>query len=107
MIRLQNLKIKSMISLKLLRRSSFGLVLALTGLAMTIAMVGSPVVNADQFTNQINALEQQNSQDASNLSSLQSQATTYQQEVNQLASQIASIQAQIANTQSQISTTQN
>jgi peptidoglycan hydrolase CwlO-like protein len=106
MIRLQNPKIKNMISLEKLRQNSLLLVLVLTGVAMSIAMVGSPVVNADQYTQQINSLEQQNGQDAANLSSLQSQATTYEGEIALLQSQIDSEESQISTTQGQINSVQ-
>lgn len=106
MIRPQNPKIKSMISLNMLRRFSVSLVLVLTGLTMTFGIVSSPIVNADQYTQQIQALQSQNSQDAANLSSLQSQASTYEGEIALLQSQIDSEESQISTTQSQINSVQ-
>jgi peptidoglycan hydrolase CwlO-like protein len=59
-------------------------------------------VKADQFDQQINALEQQNSGLQAQSDSLAATASTYQQAIDALAAQINSIQNNIVNTQNQI-----
>src|SRR5579862_9173255 len=54
-----------------------------------------PFVHADQFDQQIGALESQNSAVQANLNTLAAQATSYQDEINLLQSQITSVQQQI------------
>lgn len=105
MIYLQNLKSK-MNRLKLLRSRFVGLALVLIGSVMTFGIVSSPLVSADQYTQQIQSLQQQNAQDQQSISSLQSQASTYQGEISLLESQIASLQSQINTTQGDIDTVQ-
>lgn len=106
MIRLlKSIKTK-MQKITIIRRRFVSLALVLVGVAMTFGIVSSPIVNADQFTQQIQQLEQQNNQNQQNLSNLQGQAATYQTEINQLQAQINALQAQIAVTQNNIATTQ-
>lgn len=61
----------------------------------------SPLARADQFDDQINALQQQNSGAQSNLNSLLSQASSYQDSINQLQAQINAVQSAIAANQAQ------
>lgn len=70
------------------------------------ALLTPSVVSADQYTQQIQALEQTNSQVQQNLSGLQIEASSYQQAIDNLNVQIAAMQAQIAQTQEQISVIQ-
>lgn len=105
MIYLQNLKIK-MNKLKLSHRFFVDFVIVLAGIVMTFGIVSSPLVSADQYTQQIDSLQQQNSQDQANISSLESQASTYQGEISLLESQIASLQSQIGTTQANINAVQ-
>jgi len=62
---------------------------------VTVSVVAMPMVSADQYDDQINALNQQNGQNQAALGSLQAQAAT-------LADQIAALQAQISQLQAQI-----
>jgi len=74
---------------------TFPLLAGLVVLSFSLA----PVAQADQFDQQIQTLQTQNSADQNNLDSLESQATSYQGEINLLQSQISSIEAQIASNQ--------
>ena len=58
--------------------------------------VAAPLVRADQFDVQINALQQQNADAQNTLNGLISQASSYQDAINQLQAQINAIQAAIA-----------
>jgi len=51
------------------------------------------IVHADQFDNQINALQQVNNSDQQNVDGLANQASSYQAEISQLQDQINSMQA--------------
>ncbi len=79
----------------------------LTGAVMVGAVFIGNTVKADQFDQQINALQQQNSGLQTKSDSLAVQASSYQQAVGALNSQIFSIQTNIAGTQSQIGSLQN
>ncbi len=76
-----------------LRVSQFGAVLI--ALVVLSASVTLPIVHADQFDDQINALRQQNSQSQSALNGLQAQASSYQDAVNKLQDQINALQSAI------------
>ena len=72
-----------------------------------------PVVHADQFDQQIQALQQQNDQSQAAVNSLQSQASSYQDAINILQAQINAMQTAInanvakqADLQNQITTAQ-
>jgi len=60
-------------------------------------------VFADQYTQQIQNLQNANSNTQQNVGNLQLQAQTYQSTINQLTGQISLIQSQIATTQNNIS----
>jgi peptidoglycan hydrolase CwlO-like protein len=106
MMRLQNLKTK-MKNLKLIRLRITNSILLLIGGVLTLGIVSSPIVSADSYSAQIQALQNINNQAQSSVSSLQSQATTYQQALSQLQSEIAGIQAQIQATQDKVTSTQD
>ncbi|HET6924533.1 MAG TPA: CHAP domain-containing protein [Candidatus Saccharimonadales bacterium] len=64
---------------------------------LTVGMaVATPLVRADQYDAQINALQQQNNAAQGNLNNLEAQASSYQDTINKLQSQINAIQAAIA-----------
>jgi peptidoglycan DL-endopeptidase CwlO len=63
-------------------------------------------VKADQFDQQINALQQQNSGLQAQSNSLATTASSYQQAIDVLAAQIDSLQQNIVNTQNQIDSLQ-
>src|ERR1700729_1028709 len=75
----------------------------LRALALVLACVGIvggvAVAHADQFDDQINALQSQNNAAQSVLDSLQLQASSYQDAISKLNSQIASIQQSISDNQ--------
>lgn len=90
--------------------------LKLVGLSLALASLigGAAVVHADQYDEQINALNQQSSAAQSVVGGLQSQANTFQQAISELQSQINGVQAALyANvtkqtaTQAQITEAQN
>lgn len=70
------------------------------------AIITPSLVYADQYTQQIQALQVQNSQVDQNISNLENEASSYQGEINQLDAQISAVKVQIANTQGQINTIQ-
>ena len=80
-------------------------------LLMSSLVVGaallSPLVRADQFDDQINALRQQNSVAQGALNGLAAQAASYQDTINQLQVQINAIQAAIAANVAQQTSLQN
>jgi len=82
---------KNSLKSRLLQRSSLALMLVV----MITAGVVAPVVRADQYDEQIQALNESNAQAGNAASDLQSQANTYQAAVNQLQVQIDAVQAQI------------
>lgn len=104
MIRLQNLKIKipKMIKSKLYRHRVISTSLLVVGATLTFGIVSQPIVSADQYTQQIQALQQANSQAQQAISGLSAQATTYEGEIALLQSQIAGMENQINATQSSI-----
>ncbi len=61
-----------------------------------ISAVIVPRVRADQFDDQINALEQQNDSVQGSLATLESQASSYQDAISKLQAQISALQAIIA-----------
>gem|GEM_PF-549136 len=90
-------KLTSQLSLKFSR-------LAIVIVAMALLAVGAtlPRVQANQFDEQIRALQQQNAQNRSVVARLQDEATSYQNAINKLQAQISTLQAQIdANTKEQ------
>ena len=76
-------------------------VLVVSSVIVVAATLLSPLVRADQFDDQINALRQQNASVQSSLSNLQSQASSYQDAINQLQTQINAIQSAIAANEAQ------
>jgi surface antigen len=72
------------------------LILALSGL-----IGGASIAHADQFDDQINALNSQNSSTKGILNGLESQAGSYQAAIGQLQAQIDAVQSQIADNQAQ------
>lgn len=68
--------------------------LALTAI-IAVVVGGAANVHADQFDDQINALRDQNAQTQGVLNGLTSQASSYQDTINQLQTQINTVQAQI------------
>ena len=66
-------------------------------IAMALGMAGSvPIVAADAYDNQINAIKNQSASTQSALNGLQATATSYQDAINQLSAQINGLQASIA-----------
>ena len=85
----------------------------MTALVVLSASATLPIVHADQFDQQIQALQQQNAQTQGALSGLQSQASSYQDAINKLQAQIGALQQAInanlakqADLQQQITTAQ-
>jgi len=71
--------------------------IAVVGLALLmIAAAATPIVRADQYDEQINALQNQNAGAAANLGQLETQASSYQGQIDQLNAQISGLQAQIS-----------
>jgi peptidoglycan hydrolase CwlO-like protein len=73
-----------------------------------LGAIASPIiVSADQYTQQIQAIQGQNAQVNSNIASLQGEASNYQQEIDDLQTQISGLEAQIQATEGQITSIQN
>jgi surface antigen/peptidoglycan hydrolase CwlO-like protein len=90
------------ISKKSNRYNHFRLPKPLAALALCALMVAAgatPLVRADQFDQQIQALQAQNSGVSATVDQLQSQANSYQGAINQLSSQIGGLQSQITSNQ--------
>jgi surface antigen len=68
---------------------------------VVLASVAVPVVRADQFDDQINALNGANAQAQGQVNALQDQANSYQDAINKLQDQINAIQGQIAANQAE------
>jgi len=83
-------KSSSRLSLK-----STKLALLASSLLVLVGGVVLPRVQADQFTDQINALEQQNTQKRGSVASLQERASSYQDAIDKLQAQINAIQQAI------------
>ena len=86
------------------RLANCGVVIA--AIVLTLGIVSPSLVSADQYSQQIQALQQQNSQTQQSIDTLQNQASSYQAQLDQLQEQISGIQANIASTQNQIATVQ-
>jgi peptidoglycan hydrolase CwlO-like protein len=72
-----------------------------------LGAIASPIiVSADQYTQQIQAIQTQNSQVNSDIASLQGEASSYQQEISDLQTQISSLQIQMQETENQITSIQ-
>jgi surface antigen len=69
--------------------------------ALMVTAGATPLVRADQFDQQIQALQDQNSGASATVDQLQSQASSYQGAINQLNAQISGLQAQIDSNQAQ------
>jgi surface antigen/outer membrane murein-binding lipoprotein Lpp len=69
----------------------------------TLVLLGTiiPGAKADQFDDQINALNSQNADAQSNVDALQSQANSYQDAISKLQAQIDAVMAQIAANEAQ------
>lgn len=82
------------------QKSRSSLLSKLRVLAVFVAVAGlvggGVVVHADQYDDQINALQQKNSANQSLVNSLASQASSYQGALSQLQSQIDAVQAALA-----------
>jgi surface antigen len=65
----------------------------LAAVALVLLIGGATIVHADQFDEQINALNQQNAAAQSVLNGLTDQANSYQAVINQLQAQIDAVQA--------------
>jgi len=76
-------------------------VLVLSSAVVIAATLIPPLVRADQFDDQINALRQQNASAQSSLDGLEAQASSYQDAINQLQMQISAIQSAIAANEAQ------
>ena len=63
---------------------------------LVLALAAVPIVRADNYQNQINALSAQNALTQSQINSLQIQASSYQQAIDQYQAQINDINAAIA-----------
>jgi peptidoglycan hydrolase CwlO-like protein len=62
---------------------------------LVLATVALPRVRADNISDQINALQQQNASNRNTVAQLQDQATSYQDAINKLRATISALQAQI------------
>jgi surface antigen/cell division protein FtsB len=82
------------------RLTTRGIMIAVLAVVMT-AGIAVPIVRADQFDQQIQALQDQNNGLQSQSNDLQSQANSYQDAISKLQAQIDSIQAQLAESQAQ------
>ncbi len=78
-----------------LPKSVAGLVLAL----LMVAAAASPTVRADQFDQQIQALQTQNAGASASLGQLENQASSYQAQIDQLNAQISGLEGQIGSNQ--------
>jgi surface antigen len=87
-------------SIASLRKSRPALLIMLSAIVIGAGLL-TPYVRADQFDDQINALNGQNAVAQSSLDTLLSQASSYQDAINQLQSQINAVQAAIAANQAQ------
>ncbi|HEX7368612.1 MAG TPA: CHAP domain-containing protein [Candidatus Saccharimonadales bacterium] len=90
-----------------LRRLRSTPVLVLVSCLVVGAALLSPLVRADQYDSQINALEQQNVSAQNTLNGLLAQANGYQATINQLQAQIAGLQANITANQAKQADLQN
>lgn len=88
-------------------RTRFLIMTLLIGTLLAGGTLIGGTVKADQFDQQINALQQQNSGLQDQSDSLAATAASYQQAVDQLQSVINSLQQNIVNTQSQIDALQS
>jgi surface antigen/peptidoglycan hydrolase CwlO-like protein len=75
--------------------------LSLSMLALAVLIGGASVAHADQYDNQINALNSQDSVTQNNVSSLQAQAGSYEGAIAQLQNEIASLQSAISTNETQ------
>ena len=90
-------KTKTMAKNKKVIKRSILTLRALALAVMAVAVVGSSVaVKADQFDEQINALNNQNASAQGQVNNLQAQATSYQDAINKLQAQINSLQAALS-----------
>jgi len=71
------------------------LVLLVIAVTLTLSVAILPKVYADQFDEQIKALQQQNAQSQAIANQLQAQANSYQEVINNIQAQINVLQAQI------------
>ena len=101
-----NLLIKNKKMLKKIRISLPRLYSAIIGLSFLGTILTSTLVFADQYTQQIQNLQNQNNASQQNVSGLQTQAQTYQGALNQLQAEITTIESTIQNTETQISSIQ-
>jgi peptidoglycan DL-endopeptidase CwlO len=87
-------KIQKIIDQFSIKTRRFRAVMAAVTLSLLIG--GAAVVHADQFDEQINALQQQNASTQGLVSGLASEASSFQAAINQLQAQIDGVQAAIA-----------
>lgn len=99
-------KNKNMVIKKLITSVNAG---RLTALLMSAVMffIGGGLItpslaSADQYDAQINALNQQNSQNRANVQQLGAQASSYQDAINKLQAQIDNLQAEINKSQAEV-----
>lgn len=90
-----------MFKLKKLPQSLYKVRTVLAVLALVGLVGGSIAAHADQYDEQINALQQQNSAARGVLNGLQNVASSYQEAINQLQTQINTVQAQIVANQAE------
>ncbi len=81
--------------LLLIRKVKTAPLFIVVGVLLVASVASAALVHADNFTNQIANLNEQNQQKESAIGSLQSKAANYQDEIKNLQSQIASIQHNI------------
>lgn len=89
------IKNKTMAKTKQLTKQFYRVRAGLAVIALLALIGGSTLVHADQYDEQINALNQQNAAARGVLNGLQSQAGSYQEAISQLQAQIDAVQAQI------------
>ncbi len=90
-IKMKKLSIGTLIKNRRIATTSFLVVAAILTVGMTIV----PRVTADNITDQIKQLQQQNANNKNAVAQLQEQAVSYQDAINRLQGQINSVQGQI------------
>jgi len=89
-------------------RKATGMLVLVVGALLTVGMSVIPrIVKADNISDQINQLQQQNNDNQKAVDALQAQATSYQDAINRLQAQITLLQGQIDNNVAQQTDLQN
>jgi hypothetical protein len=88
LLKLKKIKLK-MLKIKHLRNKLKAAPLVVLGTCMVFGIAISPVVDADQYTQQIQTLQQANGAAQETINSLAAQATSYQAALSELQNQMA------------------